>query len=343
MLRIRAREIAAIAQLKRVNEAQVLGEAAAQSVQDLGTSLATAAAKPKETAEGIGRGVKRLFGRMQRSGTRIGEHVRTSESGGESSSTAGRVGRAGASVSKSLLGISKAERRWAAELGVYPYSRNQILRKELNRIASFEAAGKIATKVVVPMPKVLSLSRDVSDLVWKEDPDVLETLNEQRLKEMGVPDEASRAFRLNDNYTLTWETVLVWALHQLGDAPGIGAFVARAAEARTEDEALFYTESAALLNEFHQEKGTIFELVPGANAIAKLSGNRIAYLVPIDHMVWTEELETYITNEIAWMKEHHAGASIEVWLTGETSDRVASELRARGWALHASSITVLVQ
>ena len=119
--------------------------------------------------------------------------------------------------------------------------------------------------------------------------------------------------------------------------------MARAAEARTEAEALFYTESAALLEEFHREKGTIFEIVPGSNAIAKLSGNRIAYLVPIDYMVWTEELESYVANEIAWMTEHHEGASIEVWLTGETSDRVARELRARGWVVRPSGISVLVR
>ena len=195
LLQIHAREIAAIAQLKQLNEAKVLGEAAGQSVQDIGTSLAAAVTQPQETVQGIGRGVKHLFGRVQRSGTRIGESVSKSSNrgDGESSSTARNVGNAGTSVGKSLLGISSAERRWAEKLGVDPYSGNAVLRKELNRIARFEAAGRITTSVVLPVPMLVSLSKDVSDLVWKADPDALETLNEERLKEMEVPAEASRA------------------------------------------------------------------------------------------------------------------------------------------------------
>ena len=64
LLRIRVREIEAIAKLKEVNEAQLLGEAAVQSLEDVGTSVVTAATQPKETAQGIGNGVKRLFGRV---------------------------------------------------------------------------------------------------------------------------------------------------------------------------------------------------------------------------------------------------------------------------------------
>ena len=65
-----------------------------------------------------------------------------------------------------------------------------------------------------------------------------------------------RCFAYAETYTLTWETVLVASLYALGTAPGIGDLIAHAAEAHTEDEAVFYTESAALLDTFHHEKGT---------------------------------------------------------------------------------------
>ena len=105
----------------------------------------------------------------------------------------------------------------------------------------------------------------------------------------------------------------------------------------------FYTESAALLDVFHSEQGTVFEIVPGINAIAKLSGNRIVYLVPVDAMVWTEELETYIDGEIEWMRENHPGASLEAWLTGTSSARVKEELQARAWSVRDKSISVIVE
>jgi len=190
---------------------------------------------------------------------------------------------------------------------------------------------------------VVTLSTDVSDLVWKKDPDEIEKLNEEQLKEMKIPDEASRDFRLNQNYTLTWQTVLVASLYSLGDAPGLGDFVAHAAEAKTEAEAVFYTESAALLDTFHQEKGTVYEIIPGMNAIAKLGANRIAYLVPIDYMVWTEELQKYVEGEIEWLGEHYPDETVEVWLTGESSPLVKKELRARGWSIQDNAITVTVE
>lgn len=344
LLHVRVREIEAIAKLKEVNEAQVLGEAAAQSMQDIGTSLATAATQPKETVQGLGNGVKRLFGTVGRTGRRAGERVQASRDedktaeGATSSSTTKTAGKAAGAVGKSLLGISKAERRWAQQLGVVPYSRDQILRKELNRVARFEAAGRNTTSAIVPIPMVIKLSTDVSDLVWKKDPDELEKLNEERLKEMNVPEKASRDFRLNSNYTLTWETRLVASLYALGNAPDIGDFVAHAAEAQTEDEAVFYTESAALLDVFHREKGTLYEIVPGTTAIAKLVANRIAYLVPIDYMVWTEELQKYVDVEIAWLNEHHPGASVELWLTGESSALVKEKLRDRGWSTRDNAL-----
>jgi hypothetical protein len=210
-------------------------------------------------------------------------------------------------------------------------------------VASFEAAGRITTSVVVPIPMVIKLSTDVSDLVWKKDSDEIEKLNEERLKEMNVPEKASRDIRLYSNCTLTWETVLIASLYALGNAPGIGDFVAHAAEARTEDEAVFYTESAALLDVFHNEKGTVYEIIPGISAIAKLGANRIAYLVPVDYMVWTEELETYIDGETPWLGEHHPGAGVEVWLTGESSALVKKELQARGWSVRDNGITVMLE
>jgi hypothetical protein len=190
---------------------------------------------------------------------------------------------------------------------------------------------------------VIKLATDVSDLVWKMDPDKLKKLNEERLQEMNVPEKTSRDFRLNSNYTVTWETVLVASLYALGNAPGIGDFVARAAEAQTEDEAVFYTESAALLDVFHHEKGTVYEIVPGMNGIAELGANRIAYIVPVDYMVWTEELQKYVDGEIEWLNEHHPEASVEVWLTGESSALVKEELQDRRWSIRDNAITATME
>jgi len=339
LLRVRIRELTAIAQLKEVNEGMVLGEAAAQSLTETGESVVAAASHPVETAKGVGSGIQRLFGRVKRTSTRTVEQARGSSGTG----TSDRVARGTTAVGKSLLGVSRAERRWAEQLDVDPYSRNETLRKELTRVASFEAAGRITTDVIVPIPQLVSLSKDVSDLVWKADPDQLETLNETRLQEIGVSNQTSRAFRLNENYTLTWQTVLIAALDALEGVPGRADFVELAAKADSEEQAAYYTESASLIQKFHEERFPVVEVVRGSTAIVRTSENRIVYLVPADYLVWTEELDVFVQAEQKWMSENYPGAPIAVWLSGEASARALEGMEALGWKVQAREIDVLVE
>ena len=64
--------------------------------------------------------------------------------------------------------MSSAQRRWAKKLNVDLYTGNRALRKELERVASLDAAGRIATKVFVPIPMVLSLTAFSGDLAWEK-------------------------------------------------------------------------------------------------------------------------------------------------------------------------------
>jgi hypothetical protein len=258
LLERRVREIAAIGELRRIHEARVVGEAAADSLVEAGKSIEAFATQPKETVQGMGNGIKRLFGQVERgakrTGERVHEAVKDDKKGETSKTTKGQKAAAGgAAVGKWALGISSAQRRWAKKLGVDPYTENKILRHELTRVASYDAGGRIATKIVVPIPTVLSLTAGVSDLVWEKDPHELLTLNENRLKEMGVEGQVSRDFRLNDHYPLSFQTVLVGSLYELGEVPGRPDFIARAATVQSEDEAAFYVLSAALFHTFHQD------------------------------------------------------------------------------------------
>ena len=72
------------------------------------------------------------------------------------------------------FGVNKSARIWAKKLDVDPYSRNPVLQKALIKIAQVDAAGHIATKVVVPIPTVVSTtSKVVVDMVWSKDPEAL--------------------------------------------------------------------------------------------------------------------------------------------------------------------------
>ena len=47
----------------------------------------------------------------------------------------------------------------------------------------------IVTKVVVPIPAVVSTTATVGNLVWSKDPEELSKMNEARLRALGAPEK----------------------------------------------------------------------------------------------------------------------------------------------------------
>ena len=335
-LRVRLREVEAIAQLRQMSGREVTTDAAVDSLKSIGDGLETVVRNPEETLEGVGDGVKRLFKRSKRDAKRAKEKAThdDEDAAGEDESTIDKIEDAAVGAGKSAVGLSAAKRRWAQSLGVDPYSRNAVLQKELDRVAAYDAAGRVGKKLLLRATPALSVALKVSGLVWQKDPDELITLIETRLKVMGVSDEDSRALRLNEAYTLSRLTLLTTALHDLGDVPGRADFVAQAAEADSEEQAIYFTQSALLMFGFHEKFGPAQELAAHVTGAALLTGEgRLVHLSPIDHVVWTQELENYEREASSAARQHHPHAERKLWLTGTASERVHMELEQRGWTI----------
>jgi hypothetical protein len=342
------REIGALAELEEVNRAAVAAGALADSVGDMAKGAAHAASKPKETAEGVGDGVKRLFGRLGRTARRTAEKGQEAveERGEEKDPSepqkdAGeKVAGASVAVAKSLFGVNRARREWARRLGVDPYTRNAVLFRELEAVAKYDAAGRFA-KNLVPLGTlgaIAGTAADVDELVWSKDPDEIQTLNEQRLKAMGVPGDVSRHFRLSDAYTLTTVTRLVAALSALEGVPGRAELIARAAEAEDVSQARFHEESGVLAEAFHRREAPVTRLLPDMPALAVLARGRVVYLLPVDYLVWTEDLARDVAEAATRARRENALARREIWLTGRASERTRSELRDRGFELREGAL-----
>ena len=134
--------------------------------------------------------------------------------------------------------------------GADPYTTNQVLFAALKDIGRIDAAGDIATKVVLPIPAIVTTSASVGDLVWGKDPEELRKINEERLKALGVSDADRQRFFMNRGYTLTSQTRFIAALDAV-KAKGLVAYVDAAAKAEGERSALFYVESAEMLQRAH--------------------------------------------------------------------------------------------
>ena len=322
MLLTRLDEVRALAEIHEVSKSEVFLEAAGTSVFNIGKSAAAALKDPGATAKGIGGGLKRF-------GTNLGHKAKQATSGQKSGEE--KTADVGG-VANSVLGINAAARRWAQKVGVDPYTTNPILKKALSDLGEIDAAGSIAAQVVVPIPTVVSTTATVGNLVWAKDPEALLKENEQQLRALGVSDDVIKRLYLSNGFTLTLHTRFASALSEV-KAKGSADYVAAAAEAKTEREALFFAESAEMLKRFHQ-KTTVVELLTDSRAlVAKTQDGRTAVLLPLDWVPWTEAYEKALGEAGKRARKELGATKLEMQLTGRMSEIAVKETTTLGWAV----------
>src|SRR5882724_4257797 len=140
MLAIRVGELAATAQLGQLSQTGVFADALAASAMKTGAAIGQAVMNPVETLVGIPAGVGRFF---QSAATRIS---RATESNAGSNSSQG-AGTGGPAVD--LVGINKAKRRIAKQVGADPYTTNPVLAKQLDDLARAAFAGGVSLDVAL--------------------------------------------------------------------------------------------------------------------------------------------------------------------------------------------------
>jgi hypothetical protein len=324
-LATRLNEVRALASLDEVSKSEVFLASAGGAVLNVGKSLGKVVTDPVDSAKGIGSGVKRLgvnLGRMTK---------RTVDAAGNDSKPAGGGDSAAEGAANTVLGVSSAARRWARKVGADPYTTNPVLHEALKSIGQIDAAGSIATKVVLPIPGVVAATADVGDLVWGKDPEELRKINEQALKTLGVPAADSAAFFANRGYTLTSQTRLATALGRV-TVPGTADYVAAAAAASGEREALFFVESAELLQRLHAGE-PVTAVLTDSRAMVAARGPRAIVVLPLDHLRSTAETRQVMAEIDARAKADLRATSIEVHTTGRVSDRLRGEMKTMGWTL----------
>lgn len=327
---LRLQEIAALAVLQDVNKTGVFVKAAGTSLARVGTGVVNAVSDPVDTAKGIGGGVKRWGVNLGRRTKRAVQKV-TAGDGAESGASAGeRAGDAAGSVAKSVFGVNRARREWARRVGADPYTTNPVLKAALEEVATVDAAGGLATKVLVPIPSLVGMTSDVGDLVWGRDPEELRKLNETRARDLGVGSDTARTFFRNDALTLTAQTRLLSALHAV-NVPGAGDYVASAAEAGDEREAMFFVESAEMLPVLHARSPVESVLMDSRALVARLATGEAVALLPFDWLRWTtaagDEFREIATRARAELRV----TSLRLEVSGQVTERATRELAGLGW------------
>jgi len=348
LLAVRLKEIDALERLSGTSEFSVAMKSVGDSLATAAKGAAHAVANPEETVKGIPGGVGRAFGRIGRKAKRTAEKGQETvdkdekEEGAEAKTdekaTTETATNASASVAKGALGVSASRRRWAKELGVDPYTSNPALSAALDKVAEIDAAGRFATKLV-PGMAALSAVSNVDSLVYEKEPDELMTLNETRLKAMGVDGGTSRDLRLNKNIRLGPQTRIVGALDAMKGVADRDAFIERAASADDEVGAHYFAVGAEILERFHRTQAPLVRIVPArAAAVALAKNNRLVHLLPVDSVSWTKEVAEAANGATQRAKEDFTGSKPELWTSGRVSVRARKELESRGWAVHERSL-----
>jgi hypothetical protein len=334
MLLVRLQEVEALAQLDKVSRSEVFLKSAGNSVLNVGKNVISAVKDPVGTVAGIFRGLKRFGTNLGRRAKRAGDRAANSAKKDEDSKKTQdeQASDPVANAAKSILGVNKAMRRWARKVGVDPYTTNPVLRKALEDIGTADAAGNIMTKIVLPIPAVVSQTAQVGNLVWGKDPEELRKLNEKRLKELGADGETIKDLYISRGFTLSLQTRLVNGLYAV-KAKGSADYAETATEADTEREGLFFAESAEMLQRFHAESAVVEILPDSRTLVAKTKNGRATVLLPVDWMYWTKDFKK-TAFEIAGRAKAELGTGrLEIRLSGRMSDRAKEEMRSRGWAV----------
>ena len=182
------------------------------------------------------------------------------------------------------------------------------------------------------MPMVVGTTASVGGLVWGKDPEELLKLNEAKLKQIGVGPDVIKRLYLSKGFTLSLQTRLATALGAV-NVKGCADYVAAATEADTEREAMFFTESAEMLDRLNAKAGVTAVLEDSRAMVAKAKDGRAVALLTVDWVRWTEAFDK-ASAEVAQRAKAELGASrLELQTTGRVSDVAKKELTARGYAI----------
>lgn len=342
-LKILLHEIDAIAELKGMTSAGVGTDAVVGVVTDTGKSVGALVTNPVGTVQNMGAGVSRFFKRTAKTTKDVGQQVSQKDSdedqdedSGEDADEKDGEEQPGVTttVANAFLGVGKAHRKIAQELSVDPYSGNPVLQAELDRVAQISGTVGRLSKILMPIPSVVSAASSVSKMVWSLSPTDLLIQNQETLKKLGYDKKLIEKFFSNKVYSPTEQTILVVSIKALDKVKGREMLLQNASKVVSKIEVYYMVWLASFAQSYHENVSPIAEFVPSANGFVPIaitkSGAGMVF-APLDHLLWTEDVEAALTDMARLMDEHGGGREHALWVEGEFSPLALERLSASSW------------
>lgn len=327
MLEDRVREIHALAKLREMSNTSQYAEGfkeAAKVPFDVAGDLLTS---PVDTVAAVPKGVGKFIGRVGR---------------GTKEAVSGRDRGAGEDgLIKSTAGLSQTKRQLCAELGVNPYSSNEVLQAELDRVAWVIFAGKMTVKAAtLPVGgaagsaiSAVSAIDSTNAVVANSSPLDLRKANLGKLKDMGISTKDAEAFLAHSHLSPMHQTRIVTALEKMSGVKGRDILIRDAtAMCENEADATFYEQTARLIGHAHAHGLTVDHIVLLNGfpvCIAPDGGVMVA--LQWDYAMWSPRSESFAKGLENVKINGVKAPSVTVVLTGAMSPTLRQQLEKRGF------------
>lgn len=340
-LEVRLREIAALNRIAEMSDGDVALKAVKRGIEEDVKAIAGIVRDPVGTVLGIPRGIGHLLGGYR---ARAGE-LSSKDKKPKSTETAGNgeppANERKASAKKYIdryMGLSAAERRWYAKLDIDPYTRNEVLRGAVRRLAKVDSKVTFGMKFVPGVPYAGEAKRAL-DAIYNEDPAVLRKKRHEALAGFGLTPAEVERFENTLLLDPTRQTALVDAMKTLEGVAGREELLRTAMSVTSELEVQVFLRSTDLLLRTHARR-PITRIVAGLRLPSgQVADQRVAVFGAFDAVQWTSEVAAY---EGAILEALPADIPArEVWLSGALSQRARAALEQRGWEVHDHAETAL--
>lgn len=331
LLQKRIQELNAMAEMEKLKGTKEFENGVAQAAKKVGSGVQNLVTDPGGSVKKIGKGVGGIFKSIGGAFSGKGQE-RGSTEGGDL---------------ERISGFSKTKRQYAERFGVDPYSRNELLQKELSDVSKAGFLGNKITSMGLGMigGKAVSVvgaagnSGNVETLIHTLPPDKLREMNRDTLTKMGIDEDLIDLFTRNTNFTVTEQTSIVNSLSAMDKVAGQEDFVKFAVLTDNPDLATFRTIQAHLYSVYHDkwqklEKFTHF----GEFSCAQAIDGTVVVVAPVDHLLWTEQSAQHITGLNDIILEGKPQTRRVLWITGSFSALAEKNMKALGWELRPRAL-----
>ena len=327
MLHDRVKEIAALARLREMSNTKEYAEGVKQAAMAPLEAADSLINDPAETLNSTVQGVGKFLGRVGRGAKQV--------------ATGEKKANGQESMLKTAAGVSSTKRQLCAELGVSPYSTNELLQEELDRVAWVMFAGRMTVKAAT-MPigggagaalSALNTVDTTTGMVYDQSPSDLQAMNLSRLRDMGISEETAKAFVATKALSAWYQTQIVGSLEKMSGVKGRDVLLRDATSmCDTEADAVFYQQTALLIAHAHIH-GIMVDRIALVNGLPVCIGADGGLIVALhwDYAMWSPRSKRFADAVQAMKVDGTKPSSLIVVLTGVMSPRLRQELEARGF------------